>query len=56
VKNRKEDDVGGSLKRSLGMARGVLTIPKAFGFEAATLHIKDPFFLYLRARNSHSSE
>jgi len=29
--------VGGSLKRSLGMASGVLTIPKAFGFEAATL-------------------
>jgi hypothetical protein len=37
--------VGGSLKRQslgdalwrLGMASGVLTIPKAFGFEAATL-------------------
>jgi len=28
--------MGGSLKRSLGMASGVLTIPKAFGFEAAT--------------------
>jgi hypothetical protein len=27
---------GGSLKRSLGMASGELTIPKAFGFEAAT--------------------
>jgi hypothetical protein len=27
----------GSLKRSLGMATGKLTIPKAFGFEAATL-------------------
>jgi hypothetical protein len=27
---------GGSLKRSLGMASGALTIPKAFGFEAAT--------------------
>ena len=27
---------GGSLKRSLGMASGVLTIPKPFGFEAAT--------------------
>jgi len=28
---------GGSLKRSLGMTPGVLTIPKAFGIEAATL-------------------
>jgi hypothetical protein len=27
---------GGSLKRSLGMAFPVWTIPKAFGFEAAT--------------------
>jgi hypothetical protein len=27
---------GGSLKRSLGMASGYLTIPKACGFEAAT--------------------
>jgi len=27
---------GGSLKRSLGMASGTPTIPKAFGFEAAT--------------------
>ena len=29
--------VGGSLKRSLGMACNTFTIPKAFGFEAATL-------------------
>jgi len=28
--------VGGSLKRSLGMASIAFTIPKAFGFEAAT--------------------
>ncbi len=28
---------GGSLKRSLGMAYLTLTIPKAFGFEDATL-------------------
>jgi len=27
---------GGSLKRSLGMVSLVFTIPKAFGFEAAT--------------------
>jgi hypothetical protein len=27
---------GGSLKRSLGMASPAFTIPKAFGFEAAT--------------------
>jgi len=27
---------GGSLKRSLGMAFTALTIPKAYGFEAAT--------------------
>ena len=27
---------GGSLKRSLGMALGGLTIPKTLGFEAAT--------------------
>jgi hypothetical protein len=27
---------GGSLKRSLGMAFVTFTIPKAFGFEAAT--------------------
>jgi len=27
---------GGSLKRSLGMASGALTIPKAYGFEDAT--------------------
>ena len=30
------NDPGGSLKRSLGMASQGLTIPKAFGFEAAT--------------------
>jgi hypothetical protein len=29
--------LGGSLKRSLGMVSFVLTIPKAYGFEAATL-------------------
>ncbi|HUV64395.1 MAG TPA: hypothetical protein VMW24_10895 [Sedimentisphaerales bacterium] len=27
---------GGSLKRSLGMACGAFTIPKAYGFEDAT--------------------
>jgi hypothetical protein len=31
-------DLGGSLKRSLGMALSP-TIPKAFGFEAATLPV-----------------
>ncbi|MHC4203266.1 MAG: hypothetical protein ACYSTT_01335 [Planctomycetota bacterium] len=29
-------DKSGSLKRSLGMVSDVLTIPKAYGFEAAT--------------------
>jgi len=28
--------MGGSLKRSLGMVYAMSTIPKAFGFEAAT--------------------
>jgi hypothetical protein len=28
--------MGGSLKRSLGMVSLMFTIPKAFGFEAAT--------------------
>jgi hypothetical protein len=31
---------GGSLKRSLGMANHVFSIPKAFGFEAATQYLK----------------
>jgi hypothetical protein len=30
---------GGSLKRSLGMVCLTFTIPKAFGFEAATLAV-----------------
>ena len=33
---RRRTAEGGSLKRSLGMASGTLTIPKAFGFEDAT--------------------
>ena len=32
---------GGSLKRSLGMASGAMTIPKAFSFEAATQSIDE---------------
>jgi hypothetical protein len=32
----QQSEKGGSLKRSLGMALGALTIPKAFGLEAAT--------------------
>jgi hypothetical protein len=28
--------MGGSLKRSLGMVLAMFTIPKTFGFEAAT--------------------
>jgi hypothetical protein len=32
---------GGSLKRSLGMASLVFTIPKAFGFEVATQQSDD---------------
>jgi hypothetical protein len=37
----------GSLKRSLGMAPGTPTIPKAFGFEAATRSQEDSLQIHI---------
>ena len=45
--------LGGSLKRSLGMASFALTIPKAFGFEAATRHRDTCQSSFLGAKGVH---